>query len=59
MKRKITELVTATLLILSLFSLCAEYKTITAEIIGVSITITGFMVSAVLINRYYRDGRWQ
>jgi hypothetical protein len=59
MKQKIVELTAIILFILSLISLCCvEYKTMAAEIIGLSISTVMFLVSAVLINRYYKDGRW-
>jgi hypothetical protein len=59
-KRKVIELSATALFILSLFSLCGmEYKTLSSEIIGLSISATVFIASAVLINKHYIDGRWE
>lgn len=58
MKKKITELTGCVLFIFSLFSLCINYDSMTAEIIGLSISIVTLLIAAVLITTHFKDGRW-
>jgi nucleoside permease NupC len=58
-RKKLIEVVAVVLFILAVFTFSIECKTIRGQIISLTVSIIELLISAILVNKYYIDGKWR